>query len=268
MPWTPEFKVDEAARTVSLVPEDGANIASSSANAIYRLMKAARDAQTFPHLSNWPGEKLKVLGTSFPFAIDRALAPYFGVISRGSHLNAFVRGKEGSIAGVWIAKRGPNKPMFAGMLDNAAAGSVSHDETPTQCIKREAQEELGLDARRAVSAGTISWFNIKRAKPGINAGLVEPGIQYVYDLEVPSDVVLRPAEAEIDWLRLLSVEEVMRALRNHEFKPSCASVMIDFFVRHGIVNAESDREFEEIVLRLHRKVPVPVTEHNQGAHLN
>ncbi|KAJ8121479.1 hypothetical protein ONZ43_g2078 [Nemania bipapillata] len=108
--------------------------------------------------------------------------------------------------------------------------------------------------------GAISWFNIKEGgTTGFEPGLVEPGVQYVYDLEVDEKAVLRPAEDGIEWLRLLSVDEVMSALRRREFKPSCACVMIDFFVRHGIITAENEGDFADIVSRLHRSLALPTT---------
>ncbi|KAI0884181.1 putative thiamine pyrophosphokinase [Annulohypoxylon maeteangense] len=259
MPWTSDFKIDESTKTVHLAPEDMNDIVASSTAAISRILKVAQDAKSFPRLLNWPGEKFPVLGAPFPFAVDRAIATYFGIVSTGAQLTIFVRGKTASVTGIWIARRAADKPMYPGMLDNAAGGAVDYGETPFESLVREADEELGFDVKAAVSGGSISWFNIKDGEVGGDLNLVECGVQYVYDLEVDAETVLHPAEAGIDWLRLLSVDEVKDALRRQEFKPSCACVMIDFFVRHGIINAENDRDFAEIVARLHRRLPLPTT---------
>ncbi|KAH8685011.1 hypothetical protein BGZ61DRAFT_356445, partial [Ilyonectria robusta] len=259
MPWTSEFQLDQSSRTIRLVPEDSTDLVTSSAVAMTKLLRAAQDAGSFTKLSNWPGEKFPILGAPFPFAIDRAIAPYFGIVSTGVQLNVFSRGESGSIASIWIARRDANKPMYAGMLDNAVGGAVKHGEMPFESLVREAEEELRMDAKAAVSGGTVSWFNIKDTRSGIHPGPVESGVQYVYDLEVDTATVLHPAEAGIDWLRLLSVGEVKAALDRREFKPSCACVMIDFFVRHGIINADNDRDFAEIVSRLHRRLLLPTT---------
>ena len=53
-----------------------------------------------------------------------------------------------------------------------------------------------------------------------------------------------------------SVEEVKQALRDGDFKPNCALVLLDFFVRHGILTAE-DEGYIEIVARLHRRLEFP-----------
>lgn len=259
MPWTPEFRLDESSRTIRLVPEDSTDLAASSAAAMTKLLRTAQDKGSFAKLFNWPDEKFPVLGAPFPFAVDRVIAPYFGIVSTGSQLTVFVRGEDGSVTGIWIARRAANKSTYAGMLDNAVGGAVKHSEMPFEGLLREAKEELAIDVKAAVSAGTVSWFNIKDARAGFDQGLVEPGVQYVYDLEVDAETVLHPAEDGIDWLRLLSIDEVKDALGRHEFKPSCACVMIDFFVRHGIINVENDRDFAEIVSRLHRRLPLPTT---------
>ncbi|KAK1496461.1 thiamine pyrophosphokinase [Colletotrichum cuscutae] len=259
MPWTSDFKLDDESRSIRLVPQDGSPFAESCAAAMTRLLKAAQNTAAFPKLDNWPGEKFPVLASPFPFAVDRVIAPYFGIVSTGVQLTIFVRNENGSIGGIWIARRGATKPMYAGMLDNAAGGAVNHHELPFKGLLREAAEELDIDAHKATSGGTISWLNIKDKRSGINEGLVEPGVQFVYDLEVSADTKLHPAEAGIDWLRLLSVEEVKSALVRREFKPSCACVMVDFFVRHGIINVENDRQFAELVPRLHRRLLLPVT---------
>ncbi|TQV95542.1 hypothetical protein V2A60_000731 [Cordyceps javanica] len=258
MPWTPEFQLDKSSRTISLVPEDKTQLATASATAISRLLSAAQDAGAFAKLSNWPGEKFPVIGSPFTFAIDRAIAPYFGIVTTGAQLTAFVRNEVGQIDGIWLVKRAADKPTYPGLLDNAVGGAVKHDETPFECLLREASEELGLVAEAAVPAGTVSWFNIKDSRSGLASGLVEPGVQYVYDLEVSPEVELRPEEPGIEWVKLLSVEETKAALKRYEFKPSCAIVMIDFFVRHGMINAENDTHFAEMIPRLHRALPLPV----------
>ncbi|KAI1458977.1 putative thiamine pyrophosphokinase [Annulohypoxylon moriforme] len=259
MPWTSDFKVDESSRTVHLSPEDSNDIVASSAAAITKLLRAAQDAKSFSKLSNWLGEKFPVLGAPFPFAVDRAIAPYFGIVSTGVQLTIFPRDESGSISKIWVARRADNKPTYPGKLDTAVGGGVNYDETPFESLMREAKEELGIDAKAALSSGSISWFQIKNSTEENPLPLVECGVQYVYDLEVDAKTKLDPAEDGIDWLKLLSVDEVKDALRRREFKPSSACVMVDFLVRHGIINAENDRDFAEIVSRLHRRLPLPTT---------
>ncbi|ROV93578.1 hypothetical protein VMCG_08104 [Cytospora schulzeri] len=145
------------------------------------------------------------------------------------------------------------------MLDQAVAGGVSRGEMPLECIAREASEEAGLSEEmvrdKAVSAGTITWFNISDNRAGGEPGLMNPGILYVYDLEIGQDSVFEPAEDDIAGFSLMGIDEVKEALHRGEFKPSCALVMLDFFVRHGIITAENEKDYDEIAQRLHRRLP-------------
>lgn len=40
-----------------------------------------------------------------------------------------------------------------------------------------------------------------------------------------------------------------------QFKPNCAMVLLDFFVRHAILTPDNEADYAEIVSRLHRKLP-------------
>ncbi|KAK2002286.1 hypothetical protein LX36DRAFT_688229 [Colletotrichum falcatum] len=259
MPRTPDFRLDKATQTVHLQHVGAGDIAASCAAAMTRLPRAAQDAGSFVNLSGWPGERFPVLGAPFPFAVDRAISPYFGNVSTGSQLTVFTRDANGSVARIWVARRADHKPTFPGKLDSAAGGAVGQNETPLGSLLREAEEESGISAAGAVSGGTVSWFNVKDGTAGFDGGLVEPGVQFVYDLEVDAETELASAEGGIDWVRLLTIDQVRGALLRHEFKPSSACVLIDFLVRHGIINAENNACFAEIVSRLHRSLPLPTT---------
>ncbi len=58
MPWTPEFKLDEFARTIHLAPEDRSDLATSQC---YRRHEAPgerlRVLTLFRCYLNWPGER-------------------------------------------------------------------------------------------------------------------------------------------------------------------------------------------------------------------
>lgn len=145
------------------------------------------------------------------------------------------------------------------MLDQAVAGGVARGETPLECIIREAEEEAALDPEmvrsRIVAAGTVSWFNVSDEKAGGEVGLMNPGVLYVYDLEVGEDVMFKPVEGDIEAFTLMNVQQVQSALRKGKFKPSCAIVMLDFLIRHGLITAENEPYYQEIVSRLHRRLP-------------
>lgn len=94
---------------------------------------------------------------------------------------------------------------------------------------------------------------------GGETGMVMPECQWVYDLELPSDgsVVPVPSDGEVEEFYLWGVEEIKEHLAKGEFKPNCAMVMLDFFVRHGVLTEENEPDFAEIKRRLHRDLEFP-----------
>jgi hypothetical protein len=53
------------------------------------------------------------------------------------------------------------------------------------------------------------------------------------------------------------VEEIQENLAKGEFKPNCALLMLDFFIRHGILTPQNESDFDEIKKRLHREIEFP-----------
>ena len=177
-------------------------------------------------------------------------------------MTVYTRTAKGALK-FWIPRRAASRSTFPGMLDNTVAGGVAYGEMPFECIVREAAEEASLPEdlvrRNTKSVGAITWFNIKDSKSGGEVGLLQPGIQYVYDLEIPEDVVPKPMDGESEDFRLLDVEEVRKAMGEEQFRPSCAMVIMDFMVRHAIVTAENEKDYVEICARLKRKLPFRTT---------
>ncbi|GAB7346930.1 hypothetical protein MBLNU459_g1995t1 [Dothideomycetes sp. NU459] len=162
---------------------------------------------------------------------------------------------------LWVPRRAQTKQTYGGMLDNTVAGGMATGETPRLCLVREASEEASLPSAlvsaAAKSAGTVTYFHIRDERAGGETGLLQPECQYVYDLELPADVVPRPSDGEVDRFYLWGVAEVRRRLRAGEFKPNCAVVLLDFFVRHGLVSHEDEPDYLELVSRMHRKLEFP-----------
>jgi len=134
----------------------------------------------------------------------------------------------------WIPRRNAKKSTWPNMLDSTVSGGVARGEMPFEYLVREAGEEAALSEevmrRDAVAVRIVTSFNISDEKAGGGLGLMNPGVLYVYDLEVGEDVVFKPVDSDVQSFHLLNVEEVKEAMRNAESKPSCATPMIDFFV--------------------------------------
>src|SRR5699024_933682 len=113
-----------------------------------------------------------------------------------------------------------------------------------ECLMREASEEANIaedvirkDAR---AGGTVTWFNISDERAGGEPGLMNPGVLYVYDLEVGEDVRFEPVDDGISTFHLMDVDTVKDAMVKGLFKPASANVMMDFLIRHGLITAEDD----------------------------
>jgi len=89
----------------------------------------------------------------------------------------------------------------------------------------------------------------------IEQGLIIPDYNYVYDMELPKDVILEPHDEEIQSFSGMSIDELKTALPRNKFKPDSASVLIDFSIRHNFISPENEPDFSDITIRLHRKLP-------------
>ena len=78
-------------------------------------------------------------------------------------------------------------------------------------------------------------------------------VQYLYEMEVGEEIMLRPNDGEEEEFRLMGLDEVYHALRHGEFKLNCGMTWMAYLVRHGIVNAENEPDLVEICSRLHRR---------------
>ncbi|GAB7350691.1 hypothetical protein MBLNU459_g1253t1 [Dothideomycetes sp. NU459] len=79
-----------------------------------------------------------------------------------------------------------------------------------------------------------------------------PEVQFVYEMRVPADVVPVPGDGEVEEITLLSVARAREALAKGEFTPANGCVILDFFIRHGLITYENEPDYIEIASRLHR----------------
>lgn len=241
------------------------------ANATYRNKLIAQSiaeavkAGCFEVLKGWRNEMYPIYGPGgeFLFEMERCASPLFGIVSYGAHLTGYVDGPDG--LKIWVPRRAKSKQTYPGMLDNTVAGGMCTGEAPFECLVREAMEEASLpeQAVRAatLASGCVTYVHVRDARAGGEMGLLQPEVEFVYDLQLDPSVVPQPGDNEVEEFMLLSVTEVQEALAQGEFKPNCAIIMIDFFVRHGILTPENEPDYLEIVARLHRRLEYPTASH-------
>ena len=260
MPWTEQWKVDKERRQVTLIDDLAEQPEENRSIVMADFLQHVRQQNVFNVLKGWRNELYPIYGPKrkLLFSMERSATPLFGVVTYGVHMTAFVGYGPGMK--IWVPKRAETKQTYPGMMDNTVAGGLTTGEKPFNCLIREAQEEASLPehvVRNAKACGTLTYFHVRDARAGGETGLCQPECQYLYDLELPADVKPSPGDDEAVDFRLLAVEEVQHAMAVGQFKPNCALVLLDFFVRRGIVTAENEPDYIEIVSRLHRRLEFP-----------
>lgn len=197
-------------------------------------------------------------GRELVVSMERSATPLFGVVTYGVHMTCYSYAKEEGGMRIWTPTRAMDKQTYPGMMDNTVAGGLTTGEGVMDCLVREAGEEASLPEEivrdKAKAVGTVTYFHVRDQRAGGETGLFQPECQYVFDLELLDEVVPTPDDGEVQDFRLMNVEEVQRAMAEGKFKPNCALILLDFFIRHGILTPENEPDYIEIVSRLHRRL--------------
>ncbi|KAF4813010.1 hypotheticall protein [Colletotrichum tropicale] len=186
------------------------------------------------------------------------LVPIFGILTTGAHLNVYKITKAKGFQ-VWVSQRPDTQPNFPGLLDQAAAGGFtpSH-KTILECIEKEKkQESKGYPRhwreliRQSPEIPTIQFFDVRdeRWEKGY-AGLPEPGIRKAYDLRV-NDEKIKGKEGQT--FTLMGIDEIRESLLHGRWKPNSALVMIDFMIRHGLIENKIEKAEITRLLKLDRE---------------
>jgi 8-oxo-dGTP pyrophosphatase MutT (NUDIX family) len=271
--------VNEAERTVRAFEQPTEEERNAT---VARLMLHWRQNKTFGVLRGWRDELWPVYyrGTLLDdgltetetetemrpvhvgYSVERSATGMLGVTRYGVHMTGYMRDPEAPHGiRIWVPRRAANKSTYPGMLDNTVAGGLMTGENPFECIVREADEEASLPAnimrRLARFVGMVTYIYITDERAGGETGQIYPETQWVYDVELPPDVRPRPNDGEVAEFALMTVDEVSEELAKGHFKPNCGLVLVDFFVRHGIITRDNEPNFDEIVDRMHRYLPFP-----------
>ncbi|KAF2968810.1 hypothetical protein GQX73_g4772 [Xylaria multiplex] len=228
------------------------------------VMDYWRDNDVFDVLRGWRDERWPVYNsdTEVLYSAERSGVGILGAMRYGVHMTGYVRDETAPHGmRIWVPRRAPNKPTYPGMLDNTVAGGLMTDEDPFDCIVREADEEASLPEKvmheRARFTGMVTYIYITDERTGGEIGQIYPETQWVYDIELPKDERPAPKDGEVAEFYLWTIDEVREELAKGNFKPNCALVLVDFFIRHGIITAENEPDYAEILERLHRRLPFP-----------
>lgn len=194
----------------------------------------------YPIMPEWGDEPL--------MRVERATCSWLGARSWGVHINGFVRREDGMH--MWVARRARGKQTYPGMLDNMVAGGQPIGLGLMENIIKECAEEADIPAEiaaRSRAVGVISYCHQFE-------GGVKPDQQFSYDLELPADFTPRNTDGEVESFELWPIERVIEAVREtFEFKFNCNLVIIDFLIRHGLIDADGEPDYMALCLGLKLK---------------
>lgn len=181
---------------------------------------------------------------------DRAALPEFGFRAYGVHLVGYVPGPEGP--SIWVPRRARDRGIAPGLLDNTVAGGIAAGEGVLETLVRECAEEAGFApelAGRARPAGALAYLFQEGES-------LRDDVLFVYDLAVPEDVAPVNRDGEVEGFRLVPWREVAAVLRDSDrFKFNCGPVLVDFLLRHGLLDPDREPGYAELARAIRRREP-------------
>lgn len=240
--WPNVFDIDGARVTVSpSLPDPAARSAAidqvARALAAKGLTNGWRD-EPYPAGTRY-GENL--------FTVERAAVPLFGVRAYGVHVNGVVERDDGLY--LWVPRRAADRAVAPGKHDNMVAGGQPAGIGLGDNLVKEADEEASIPAalaRTAVPVGAISYQ--MEADHGL-----KDDVLFTYDLHLPTDFTPVNRDGEVERFELWPVDQVMaRVEATDDFKFNVNLVLIDFFIRHGLLTADHP-DYVEVATRLRRR---------------
>jgi 8-oxo-dGTP pyrophosphatase MutT (NUDIX family) len=174
--------------------------------------------------------------------IDRAGLPALGLPAFGVHVNGIVRGEAG--LQLWVGRRAMDRLVAPGKRDHIVAGGVPMGYTVWETLVKEAEEEAGLTAEIARLARPVSVVSYRL---GLPEGLRNDTL-FVFDLELPPGIVPAGTDGEVADFELWPISRIVETLREtDDFKFNVNLVLIDFLVRHGLLDPDREANYAQLI---------------------
>lgn len=178
--------------------------------------------------------------------LERGGCPYLGMRSWGVHMTGYVRKQDGLY--IWVAKRSMSKRNDPGLLDNMVAGGQPLGLGVKENMQKECEEEAGIPfdlSQHLIPVGSITYRY--EHKHGL-----KPDQIFNFDLELPESFTPVAMDGEVEYFTLMPVQEVMELIsKTDQVKYNCNLVFIDFFIRHGYLDADNEPEYTALCSGLH-----------------
>jgi hypothetical protein len=114
---------------------------------------------------------------------------------------------------------------------------------------KECAEEAGIPQEIARTVRAVGMIDYNHQ----SEDTAKPDRQYCYDLELPETFQPVAADGEVGEFMLWPVERVAEVVCDtYEFKFNCNLVIIDFLIRHGVLDPDTEPDYAAICLGLRR----------------
>eukprot|EP00533_Pseudo-nitzschia_delicatissima_P013549 CAMPEP_0197268278 /NCGR_PEP_ID=MMETSP1432-20130617/4081_1 /TAXON_ID=44447 /ORGANISM="Pseudo-nitzschia delicatissima, Strain UNC1205" /LENGTH=354 /DNA_ID=CAMNT_0042733317 /DNA_START=103 /DNA_END=1167 /DNA_ORIENTATION=+ len=256
--WLDEETSDNNTTTTTSSSSSLLLLMSKRSEALQNVLQTMREADSIPALRGWRDETFSVRKSFHAdplLYVERAAAVLFGVPAYGVFVNGYCcDANDDKPTHLWIGKRSPTKQTWPSRWDSLAAGGLGAGVLPRQAMLNECIEEAGIDELyleenlKAVSAVSYTGFND-------DGWGLKRDVLFCFDLQVPDDFVPVPVDGEMESFEKMSIDTVLELLAepirqkddsDNLWKPNVGVVLIDFFVRHGILDAD-DPHFLELI---------------------
>jgi hypothetical protein len=226
--WVPD-RIARALEGFPAVSRGGDGVTLADPTALPGIARALSERGLY----RWRGEAFDVRAQPdgpVLTQIDRGAIPSFGVQAAGIHVNGLVRRTDG--LHLWVARRAMDKLLDPGKLDHIVAGGVPAGLGPAETLIKEAGEEAAIPPELASTAVHTGIIGYAMERP---EGL-RRDVLHCYDLELPEDFVPQAADGEVEAFELWPIARVVEAVHDtDDFKFNVNLVLIDLFLRHGLV---------------------------------
>ena len=222
---------------------NGKNIAEVVTRALQRVIDTAIENKTFLGIFEKHSEKYRILGTRYNshVFVERFAISIFGIAALGVGFTAYERDKSGSIS-IWVQRRGA-EVLYPNMLDLIAAGGVPANHTPFKYMLDEAFEEASfseeLVRKYARSTGVVIYSKRYKRRPYFP-------VTYCYDMPLPKGEIPRLFRSKVAKFIRISIKNVIDVIRCKEFRPGSDLLLINFFIRYGIITAKNETNYTEL----------------------
>ena len=168
--------------------------------------------------------------------MERAAVPWFGVRAFGPHMTGYVQqARRPAYLGAAPLLRQADLPRRA---RQHRRGRPAGGHRPLENLIKECAEEAAIPralAEQAKAVCFIAYWNQSGRQ-------LKPDVMTCFDLELPEDFTPHAHDGEVHSFELWPVERVFETVRDTtEFKYNCNLVLIDFFVRHGLLRGRRSR---------------------------